>query len=233
MHHLLTLLSIRLKWLPPFNQYPQMHSVRIGKSENIWAPLECSGIGSLGWGSDCLIQRGNGKTGKRAVPVATVPLPLTVPTEPDLGCDHTVLPQTGRWGLRAETSAGSPGRATVIQMSLGQLSCTNHPLNQLVLELFIALPIPIHMHPEGEKRILPGDPPCLRNQCSEQQVWRSLGCCHPPDKARPGRNSKLSIRLRGCGSLSKSEEATKVPLEHGSRSLLHIWALSTLNPSLS
>lgn len=104
MHHLLTLLNIRLKWLPPFNQYPQMHSVRIGKSENIWAPLECSGIGSLGWGSDCLIQRGNGKTGKRAVPVPVCPF-------------HSLYQQNLTWDA-----------TTLDSLRLGDDSCRQKPV---------------------------------------------------------------------------------------------------------
>lgn len=64
-------------------------------------------------------------------------------------------------------------------------------------------------------------------------VWGALRICYPPDKAKPERNSKFSISLQECGSLSKSKEAKEVPLEHGSRSLLHTWALATLNPFLS
>lgn len=64
-------------------------------------------------------------------------------------------------------------------------------------------------------------------------VWGALGICYPPDKAKPERKSKLSISLQECGSLSKSKEAEEVLLEHGSRSLLHTWALATLNPFLS
>lgn len=58
-------------------------------------------------------------------PVVTVSLPLTVPTGPDVGFDCV------DWEMRvgSQASAEPLGHATVIQLSLGQLSCTNHPLN--------------------------------------------------------------------------------------------------------